>query len=115
MKDKDIDISRRRATGIILATSAALPLVALTSPRTALAADMPHLTSADPTAKALHYTDNASSANRPAKLGVPGNKQHCGICTFLEGSAGPEWRPCRIFPGKLVNVNGWCMSWTPKS
>jgi hypothetical protein len=115
MKDNDIDTSRRRATGIILAASAALPLVALTRPRTARAADMPHLTANDPTAKALHYTDDASTADRPAKMGVPGDKQHCQICNFLKGSDGAEWRPCQIFPGKLVNIHGWCMSWTPKA
>ena len=115
MKDKDIDTSRRRATGIILAASAALPLVGLMRPRTARAAEMPHLTQADPTAKALHYTDDASTANRPDKMGVAGNKQHCGICNFLKGKEGDTWRPCQIFPGKLVNVNGWCASWTPKA
>ena len=26
-----------------------------------------------------------------------------------------EWRPCSLFPGKAVNANGWCASWTLKA
>ncbi|WP_187345556.1 high-potential iron-sulfur protein, partial [Photobacterium damselae] len=27
---------------------------------------------------------------------------------------GDEWRPCAIFPDKLVNANGWCSAYAPK-
>lgn len=114
MKDNHVDAGRRRATGIILA-SAALSMVGLLRPDKARAADMPHVTPDDPTAKALHYTDDATTADRPDKMGVPGKDQHCGTCQFLQGTEGDQWRPCQLFPGKLVNANGWCMSWTKKS
>jgi hypothetical protein len=26
-----------------------------------------------------------------------------------------EWHGCSLFPGKLINVNGWCASWTLKA
>jgi hypothetical protein len=29
----------------------------------------------------------------------------------IKGDAKAEWRPCNIFPGKLVNNNGWCAAW----
>jgi hypothetical protein len=32
----------------------------------------------------------------------------------LTGKEGDEWRPCNVFPGKLVNANGWCKVWAPK-
>ncbi|MGQ8366880.1 high-potential iron-sulfur protein [Glaciecola sp. 1036] len=35
----------------------------------------------------------------------------CGNCKYIQGEAGAEWRPCGIFPGKLVNANGWCQAW----
>jgi hypothetical protein len=39
---------------------------------------------------------------------------HCANCVQLTGKEGDEWRPCNIFPGKLVNANGWCKVWAPK-
>jgi hypothetical protein len=35
----------------------------------------------------------------------------CGNCMQIKGDAKAEWRPCNIFPGKLVNNNGWCAAW----
>ncbi|HYE35525.1 high-potential iron-sulfur protein [Methylocaldum sp.] len=70
----------------------------------------PKLSPDDPMAKSLHYVEDASKANRPAKGDVPGEQQFCHNCKFLQAGQG-EWRPCSIFGGKLVNVNGWCSSW----
>lgn len=64
----------------------------------------------DPMAKSLHYVEDASEAQRPTREGVPGAEQFCHNCKFLQAGEG-EWRPCSIFGGKLVNVNGWCSSW----
>ncbi|WP_305809871.1 high-potential iron-sulfur protein [Photobacterium kishitanii] len=25
-----------------------------------------------------------------------------------------DWQPCAIFPGKTVNINGWCSAYAPK-
>ena len=38
----------------------------------------------------------------------------CENCLQLQGSAGANYRPCGLFPGKLVSVGGWCSSWTPE-
>ncbi|MDP5191762.1 high-potential iron-sulfur protein [Rheinheimera baltica] len=33
---------------------------------------------------------------------------------MLQGNAGEAWRPCGVFPGKLVNAEGWCAAWAKK-
>jgi hypothetical protein len=70
----------------------------------------PKLSPDDPMAKSLHYVEDATKANRPTKAGTPGEQQFCHNCKFLQAGGG-EWRPCSIFGGKLVHVNGWCGSW----
>jgi phage protein U len=57
----------------------------------------------DATAKALNYT--------PAST-VEGAK--CSNCMYVQGADGEPHRPCNIFPGKLVNANGWCSAWVKK-
>ncbi|MDP2532896.1 high-potential iron-sulfur protein [Photobacterium damselae subsp. piscicida] len=38
----------------------------------------------------------------------------CANCALIQGKDGDEWRPCAIFPDKLVNANGWCSAYAPK-
>ncbi|OJF69780.1 high-potential iron sulfur protein 2 [Alteromonas sp. V450] len=61
------------------------------------------LSADDPTAKALNYT--------PAST-VEGS--NCANCMYVQGADGEQYRPCNIFPGKLVNANGWCSAWVKK-
>ncbi|WP_026375399.1 high-potential iron-sulfur protein [Aestuariibacter salexigens] len=56
----------------------------------------------DPTAKALQYTHESA---------IEG--QACSNCMHIQGDAA-DWRPCALFPGKLVNNNGWCAAWSKK-
>jgi hypothetical protein len=79
----------------------------------AQAQDLPRLTEDDPVGAALKYTDDASSVD-PAARTQPAAEQNCANCAQLQGEEGDEWRPCAIFIGKLVNVNGWCSVWVPK-
>ncbi|HUB90378.1 MAG TPA: high-potential iron-sulfur protein [Dyella sp.] len=73
------------------------------------AGDLPHLTDADPTAKAMNYVEDASSSNNP--LYRAGST--CANCQFYHGpDAG--YGTCQLFPGKAVNAKGWCSSYTPK-
>ena len=44
----------------------------------------------------------------------PAADQNCANCALIAGNDGDEWRPCQIFPGKLVNAKGWCSVWAPK-
>ncbi len=100
--------SRRRFLKIAAGTTAAAVMVG-GLPRFARAADLPPLTEADPTAKALGYVEDASkSSNAKHMAGVD-----CSNCQFYSGGATGRG-PCQLFPGKSVNAKGWCVSHTPK-
>lgn len=114
MKDNsEVNNNRRRFIGGMAAALASVPLLTTINSAKALAAGLPHLTESDPTAAALHYHQNAAKAPRKSKPNMPADKQFCHNCMFVKANKG-EWRPCQIFPGKLVNANGWCASWTHK-
>jgi hypothetical protein len=78
------------------------------------AQDLPRLTEDDPVGAALKYTHDASTVD-PASRTQAAAEQDCANCAQLQGEEGDEWRPCAIFIGKLVNVNGWCSVWVPKT
>jgi len=82
--------------------------------REAKAQDAPHLAEDDPTAQAMKYTHDTSTVDVAARAN-PAENQHCANCALIQGADGEEWRPCQIFPGKLVNANGWCSVWAPKA
>ena len=82
--------------------------------RKADAQDMPRIEESDPVAQSLKYTHDASSVD-PASRANPAAEQNCANCALIQGADGDEWRPCQIFPGKLVNNAGWCSVWAPKA
>jgi hypothetical protein len=57
----------------------------------------------DQTAKALQYVHESK---------VEG--AYCDNCMYIQGEDGAEWRPCAIFPGKVVAAKGWCSAWLKK-
>lgn len=74
---------------------------------------VPHLDEADPLAKSLGYVHDAKSVDPKANpMFKPGSS--CANCVQIKGNAGDAWRPCTLFPNKLVNANGWCRVWAPK-
>ena len=76
-------------------------------------ADPPRLDVKDPAAVALGYVENASQVDiKKFPDYVQGT--NCENCLQLQGTAGNNYRPCTIFPGKLVSVSGWCKGWTPE-
>lgn len=85
-----------------------------TTGREALAGDMPKLSEDDPMAKAMKYTNDASSVD-PASRNNPAADQTCANCALIQGADGEAWRPCQIFPGKSVAAAGWCSVWAPKA
>jgi len=87
---------------------------ALAATLEAQAADLPHLTPDDPTAKALGYRDDAKTVDSK-QFATYKPDQTCSTCQQLQGAAGQPWRPCTIFPGKAVNANGWCQVWVKKA
>ena len=80
----------------------------------ARAEDLPKLSEDDPMAQAMKYTHDASTVDAASRAN-PAPDQTCANCALIQGDEGAEWRPCQIFPGKLVNNNGWCSVWAPKA
>jgi hypothetical protein len=81
------------------------------SPHRAHGADPVHLDVEDPAAVALGYVENTAQIDiKKYPAYVPGS--NCENCLQLQGIAGNNYRPCSIFPGKLVSVSGWCKGWT---
>ncbi len=78
------------------------------------AQDMPRVEESDPVAQSLKYVHDASTVD-PASRGNPAADQTCSNCALIQGPEGDEWRPCMIFPGKLVANTGWCSVWAPKA
>jgi len=115
MSDKPMNKSRRDAVKMMFGGLAAVPLMNLVGMAAAQAADLPHVDPAsDPTAIALKYAHDATTADRAtaARPGKPPEEQICGNCQFQMPVTEAEWVPCSLFPGKAVNLKGWCNSWT---
>ncbi len=64
------------------------------------ASDLPHLEEDDAQASALKYIHKS-----------PYEDRSCSNCVLLQGEKGDSWRPCQLFPGKLVSAEGWCSAW----
>jgi hypothetical protein len=79
----------------------------------ATAAELAKLDVNDPAALALAYVENAAVVDvKKYPAYVPGSS--CDNCLQLTGTPGNRYRPCGLFPGKLVSVSGWCSGWTPE-
>jgi hypothetical protein len=76
-------------------------------------AGLPHVTPTDPVAVSLSYHESAKTVEA-AKFPTYKPEQHCGNCLQLTGNEGDDWRPCNLFPGKLVNAGGWCKVYVKK-
>jgi High potential iron-sulfur protein len=67
----------------------------------------------EPQAKSLGYVEDATKVDAKANPNYkPG--QHCANCLQGQGKAGDAYIPCNIFPGKMVNANGWCKVWVKR-
>ena len=96
MSNQNTDKSRRA----ILKGMLGIPVVAIAGMQSAQAA---MLSVDDPTAKALAYTENSTTAG-----------QNCANCGIYQGGTAASG-PCPIFPGRDVAAAGWCKSWVAKS
>jgi High potential iron-sulfur protein len=65
----------------------------------------------DPAAVALGYVENASRVDQKKYPSYVAGS-NCDNCLQLQGKPGNNYRPCNLFPGKLVAVSGWCSGWT---
>jgi hypothetical protein len=100
----------RRSLVKNLAAAAGL-LVAL--PRAVSAVEPARLDVKDPAAVALGYVENVGQLDKK-KYPNYASGSNCENCLQLQGTAGASYRPCSLFPGKLVAVGGWCSGWTPE-
>ena len=98
------DESRRQLLKKVALGAVLMPIAV----RTASAADLPLVSTDDPTAKALKYVEDVSKAT----AAKPGSK--CANCALYQGTAGSAQGPCLLFPGKAVKATGWCASWAQK-
>jgi hypothetical protein len=119
MSDQPMSKSRRDAVKLMAGTAVAIPVINLVGMGSARAAAPANaVTPDDPTAIALKYSEDATKADRAAaaRPGKPPAEQTCSVCQFMQPAMGEgDWKGCTLFPGKLINVNGWCMSWTLKT
>jgi hypothetical protein len=73
------------------------------------ASELPHLAENDGTAKMLGYVEDATKT-KDARFKT-GEK--CAGCELYTGEPS-GFGACQLFPGKAVNADGWCSSYTPK-
>ena len=98
---------RALVKNIVIAAAAA----AVLPRRTSSAAETPRLDVKDPAAVALGYVENAEKVDaKKYPSYVKGST--CENCLLLQGSGGESYRPCSLFPGKVVSAAGWCSGWT---
>ena len=114
------DVTRRRflaQVAIAVPVGAALLDAVVTNTAAAqAAAPLPKLALTDPSAVALLYVEDAAKVDRKNPLAARyAPNQDCANCSQIQGKAGDAWRPCAIFPGKLVNSKGWCSVWAAKT
>jgi hypothetical protein len=104
----------RRALVKNLAVAAGVMAVAKLGSSEAAAPAPAKLTEKDPMAVALGYQADAkkidAKKNPTFKAG-----QSCSNCLQLQGKAGDAFRPCNLFPGKLVSADGWCKAYVKKA
>jgi High potential iron-sulfur protein len=101
--------SRRRFVAVVSALIGGVSVCSLL-PRKAEADELPHLSPNDPLAKALTYTEDASTTT--VATHAPGSA--CANCNFFQGGSG-AFGACQLFPGKTVNAKGWCAGYVKKS
>lgn len=102
-------VSRR---GIVKALSLSAAAAVVTT-RHAWGAEPQKLDPKDPAATALGYVENAAQVDGK-KYPTYAAGSNCENCLQLQGKAGSDYRPCALFPAKLVAIKGWCASWTPE-
>jgi hypothetical protein len=109
----DVLAARRRL--ITLLSLGAAGVLAITRVPGASAAAVPlvPLSSADPTAQALSYSEDSSKVDAALN---PMHKpdQKCSGCAQYLGKPGDARGGCNIYAGKSVSANGWCKAWVKK-
>jgi hypothetical protein len=108
-------VSRRQALRGMAAAAAGVAalMTQRASSAATQAAQAPHLDVKDPAASAVGYVEDATKVD-PKRYPAYSQGSSCENCLQLQGTAGAAYRPCTLFPGKLVATAGWCSAWTPE-
>jgi len=106
-------LTRRQLLGATVTAAAGLAGASALAQAPASTTGYVKLDEKDPQAAALHYVHDASLVD-PKKNPTYKPGHHCANCLQVQGKDGDAWRPCNIFPKKLVAANGWCSVWAPK-
>lgn len=111
---KPINAGRR---GFLKAGGLAAAVLALSAASRAPSAqeNKPRLDEDEAQAVQLGYKHDATKVDKKkSPTYKPG--EACGNCQLFQGKPDKdEWAPCPIFPGKQVNVNGWCSSYMKRT
>jgi hypothetical protein len=100
------DSSRRRFIVHAALAAAALPFAGRFMGQ-AQAAALVKLPLDNPQARALAYTDDATTSKHPNyKTG-----SSCANCQFFTAATGA----CSLFPGFKVEAGGWCSAWAKRA
>jgi hypothetical protein len=99
------------AASTVVAMTGQRALRAATQGAQAPGVQAPHLDVKDPAAVAVGYVEDAAKVDAK-KYPDYSQGSNCENCLQLQGAAGASYRPCSLFPGKLVAVAGWCSAWT---
>lgn len=79
----------------------------------ARAAEPARLAVNDPAALKVSYALEATLIDRKTNPSYVSGRT-CENCALIQDRPGYSYRPCSLFPGKLVKISGWCTSWTPQ-
>jgi hypothetical protein len=96
---------------LLLAATVLTPVAARAATPTSYA-NIQRLSQDDPVARSLLYIEDTRQVPAEHPLAAshkPENK--CANCVHLRGKTADSWRPCPVFPGRLVNAGGWCSVW----
>lgn len=79
--------------------------------------EMPKLDENSQTAQALGYKHDASQVDAeqfPSRADADSANEFCKNCLQFQAPPDRQWGPCTIFPGNLVNADGWCSAYVAK-
>jgi hypothetical protein len=114
MSAKQLASSSRRDFLVSVSTVVGAAALAGALAPVADAKALPHLTTQDPQALALHYTEDAGKIDASKDPTHTGGAK-CANCKLYQGSNGEPFGPCQLYPGKAVSANGWCMGFQQKT
>ena len=108
--DRKKKVSRR---SVLHGLAAGGAVVSLSSLGGLAWADSDRVSVDEPTAKAVHYVEDASEVDA-SKHPRFAEGQLCSNCILWQAGPDDAWGGCGIFGGRKVAGPGWCTAWVAK-